>query len=217
MGECPVCQGRGSSFLQDRGRIFLRCPDCCLVFQQSNTLPSAGEERARYEAHHNDPVQEGYRKWLESFAGKALDAWDGQGHILDFGSGPRPVLADLLREQGYRVFHYDPFFAPLWPEEGQPFSLILLCEVLEHVARPVETLKALGKQACPKALMAVQTLFLPRGEGNEEAGAFARWWYRQDITHIRFYSPPSLKALAEAGGWKLVKEDKSSFALFEKS
>ncbi len=175
------------------------------------------EEKARYENHHNDPSQEGYRKWLEGFARKAMAFWDGRGTVLDFGSGPRPVLADLLREQGHEVFHYDPFFSSRWPAEGEPFHLLLLCEVLEHVTRPVESLKMLGEKSVQGSLLALQSLFLPREEEAGRSEAFARWWYRQDITHIRFYNPASLKVLGEASGWRLVKEDGSSFALFEKS
>ncbi len=217
LGDCPVCRARGLSFFQDGGRSFLRCPCCTLVFQASGCLPGPEEEKARYEAHHNDPAQKGYKKWLEAFASRAMAFWDGKGSILDFGSGPRPVLANLLRARGYKVFHYDPFFSPRWPVEGEPFHLILLCEVLEHITRPVETLKRLYSRAGQGGLMALQTLFLPKEERPGGCEAFARWWYRQDITHIRFYNPSSLMAMAEASGWRLAEEDASSFALFEKA
>ena len=210
MSACPLCGFASKPFYHHKkqNRSFRICKGCALVFQDGE-LPSAEDERSRYELHNNDPDDPGYRKWLESFVRKAVVPHYESGHILDFGSGPRPVLTEILEEKGYPVFSYDPFFSPRWPEEG-PFSLILLCEVLEHIYDPVDAFATLAESAEPGARLVVRTEFLK----STEPGLFSSWWYKEDITHVRFYSPSSLASLGERSGWSLEDHDNSSLAVF---
>jgi hypothetical protein len=207
---CPLCGSRGEPFSHHRkqSRSFSLCASCGLVFQDGG-LPTQEEERSRYELHNNSPDDPGYRKWLESFVRKAVVPRYSSGRILDFGSGPRPVLSEILEEKGYPVSSYDPFFSPCWPEDG-PFSLILLCEVLEHVYEPVQAFRSLAAAAAADARLAVRTEFLP----SSDPEVFAPWWYKEDITHVRFYSPSSLRILGERSGWLLEEDDGSSLAVF---
>lgn len=226
---CPVCSSEADSFYSigpkhssqsSSERLFCLCPACSLVFQSASTVPEPEEELARYELHQNDIESEGYRKWLASFIRSSVYPWYESGRILDFGSGPRPVLTELLEAEGLPVTSYDPFYAPEWPvtEEGgepgrQAFSLILLCEVLEHVHNPVFEFKRLGSIAAENALLSLKTQFLPAGG----SGVFKEWWYKEDSTHIRFFNPESLRVLGEKSGWELIQQDGKSLAVYKKS
>lgn len=211
---CPLCSTGGNYFYQvmEKGRTFFLCPSCKLVFQSVESLPGADEERSRYELHRNDKEDEGYRNWLGSFIKSSVIPWYKNGDILDFGSGPRPVLTEILESKGYSVFSYDPFFAPLWPEQ-RAFSLILLCEVLEHIHDPLKEFRRLGAVAADGAVLSLKTQFLPSLNPHD----FKGWWYKEDTTHIRFYSPESLKALGENSGWDLMSQDGKSLAIYKKS
>lgn len=211
--SCPVCRFEGHFFseLPDKGRSFLLCPECSLVYQESTSLPDAHEEKNRYELHKNNPEDKGYTRWLQSFIDQGVTPWYRGGSVLDFGSGPRPVLTGMLQNQGFDVFCYDPFFAPRWPEE-ETFSLILLCEVLEHIHDPVSAFRRLFESADEGAFLSIKTLFLP----SMDKMAFKNWWYKEDPTHIRFFSPSSLLHLGEKSGWRLVHHDSTSLAVFEK-
>ncbi len=210
MSLCPLCRSQAERFFihKKQKRRFSRCLNCELVFQDGDLL-SAEEERSRYELHNNSPDDEGYKGWLESFIRQAVIPYYRSGRILDFGSGPRPVLSDILMEKGYPVLSYDPFFSPSWPE-GESCSLILLCEVLEHIFDPVKAFRLLSRIAAPDARLAVRTEFLslPTSE------SFGKWWYKEDMTHVRFYNESSLRKLAEKSGWELVHQDGRSLAVF---
>lgn len=211
---CPICSAGGNFFykIMKKSRTFFLCPSCNLVFQTVESLPGADEELARYELHRNDEEDEGYRKWLGSFIKSSVIPWYNDGSILDFGSGPRPVLSEILESEGYPVFSYDPFFAPRWPDEGN-FSLILLCEVLEHIHDPLKEFRRLGSVAADGAILSLKTQFLPSSNSDD----FKGWWYKEDTTHIRFYSPESLKVLGEKSGWDLMNQDGKSLAIYKKS
>ncbi|MDA3956418.1 class I SAM-dependent methyltransferase [Oceanispirochaeta sp.] len=216
---CPICSVPGSPYYQisHKNRPFLLCLECTLIYQEEMTLPSAEEERTRYELHRNDPADEGYRKWLHSFIHSSVLPWYKDGRILDFGSGPHPVLSDLLKEQGYPVVSYDPFFAPQWPGEHD-FSLILLCEVLEHISNPLSSFRKLCSLASEGTVLSLKTQFLTFSVFDSEGGKdFEQWWYKEDPTHIRFYNPRSLRILGERSGWELVSEDGSSLAVYKKA
>ncbi|MDC7241143.1 MAG: class I SAM-dependent methyltransferase [Spirochaetales bacterium] len=211
---CPLCSEPAGPFYEITRktggfRSFSHCPSCSFVFQ--DRLPEEEEERERYELHRNNPEDKGYINWLESFVKSAVLPWYESGQILDYGSGPRPVLTELLSARGYSVSSYDPYFAPSWPEEG-PFSLILLCEVLEHINDPVSDFRRLYDAADEGAVLSVMTQFLPSNSRDD----FKGWWYKEDPTHIRFFTPLSLKILGEKSGWELISENKKSLAVFRK-
>ncbi|MBF9015699.1 MULTISPECIES: class I SAM-dependent methyltransferase [unclassified Oceanispirochaeta] len=220
---CPVCSGGGKFFYKtgkkgrsesEVKRFFFLCPSCSLVFQSILSLPRPDEELARYELHRNDKEDEGYRNWLGSFIKSSVVPWYHEGNILDFGSGPRPVLTELLESEGYPVFSYDPFFAPRWPDPDEgPFSLILLCEVLEHIHDPLKEFKRLNDLAADGAVLSLKTQFLPSVDSVD----FKGWWYKEDPTHIRFYNSESLRVLGAQSGWDLVREDGKSLAVYKKS
>jgi len=184
---------------------------CSLVFQERSTLPNAEEERTRYTLHRNNEDDDGYLRWLQSFIDLAVTPWYQGGTVLDFGSGPNPVLTGMLRSQGINTYNYDPFFAPEWPLRND-FSLILMCEVLEHIHDPILAFDRLFEGSADKAVLSVKTQFLP----SLDKKTFEKWWYKEDPTHIRFYTPRSLQFLGEATGWFLVKHDLSSLAVFMK-
>jgi hypothetical protein len=198
-------------------RDFLICPECSLLYQDARSLPSPLEEQSRYELHRNDPEDKGYIKWLQSFILSSVTPWYKGGRILDFGSGPRCVLSDLLKEKGFPVVSYDPFFAPQWPKE-KDFSLILLCEVLEHINDPVYAFRRLHSLASKGSLLSLKTQFLTTDPLDPESvTSFKKWWYKEDPTHIRFYNPRSLKILGEQSGWELISQDGTSLAVYKKT
>ena len=208
---CPLCRSLSHPYfaLEKQSRFFHICPNCCLVFQEN--LPAEKEEKARYDLHRNDGEDPGYLSWLTRFIERGIAPWYEGGDILDFGSGPEPVLTELLRTRGWQVVPYDKYFAPQWPREGA-FGMIVLSEVLEHLADPVGELKRICTLASENALLTLQTSFIK----STNPSWFSSWWYKEDLTHIRFYSVSSLDALGRKSGWKLIYQDGLSLACFRK-
>lgn len=212
---CPVCGRRGSRnpgappWALVRGAPYFRCLRCSYVYLDRNRLPPPEEEKARYLLHRNDPEDPGYRAYLEDFIRKAVLPYvPPGGRILDFGSGPVPVLARLLSDRGYRVSSYDPFFAPDRPDPADPFDLISLHEVAEHLARPYFELSRLARTLAPGGRLAIRTRFAP-----EDPGEFRTWWYREDPTHVGFFGSCTFSALAGRLGMWVELDDLRELAV----
>ena len=111
--RCPVCEGpHGQAFQTIAGRAYARCSRCEATFVLPSHLPTPEAERAEYELHRNSADDLGYRAFLSRLAEPLLQRLTPRSQGLDYGCGPGPVLAGMLREAGHRVALYDPFFDP---------------------------------------------------------------------------------------------------------
>jgi 2-polyprenyl-3-methyl-5-hydroxy-6-metoxy-1,4-benzoquinol methylase len=108
--------------------------------------------------------------------------------VLDFGSGPTPVFAELLKRRGLEVDIYDLYYAPKKVYEGKSYDLITSTEVFEHLSQPLEILQLLTEHLKERGYIALMTKFPPK-----EDEAFLNWWYRRDPTHISFLRQRVLK------------------------
>ena len=100
--QCPVCRAASPLyFLHTQGRHYLRCQTCQARFLDPLQLPGPQEERAHYLLHENDPDDPGYRTFLSKFAGPFLQKLSPGSRGLDYGCGPGPALAAMLREAGH--------------------------------------------------------------------------------------------------------------------
>ena len=110
---CPVCLGASvRPFLHVGGRDYLRCKACEATFLHPAQRPAADVECAEYRLHRNDPGDPGYRRFLARLAGPLRARLMPAAQGLDYGCGPGPALAMMLREAGHPMQVWDPFFAP---------------------------------------------------------------------------------------------------------
>jgi hypothetical protein len=206
---CRACgrELRGASaapWVAVEGAAYYRCPGCGHVRLEESRRLSPEAEKARYLLHRNDPAEKRYRSYLATFIDRAVAPFaPPRSRILDFGSGPVPALAVLLRERGYVAEVYDPYFAPDRRVLRGDFGFVVLHEVIEHVSRPYATLAGLARRLRPEGGIAVRTRFAP-----DEREAFAQWWYRRDPTHVGFFDRGTFAALAArlGGSLELVEE-----------
>ena len=103
--RCPLCHASSiHPFHQDNRRYYFQCTRCQLVFADRTTLLSDTEELAQYQLHENNLEDPGYRQFLQRLAAPLLSSLPAAGLSgLDFGCGPGPLLAQMLREAGLRV------------------------------------------------------------------------------------------------------------------
>ena len=110
--HCPLCGAPDAPpFHRDKRREYLRCAECALVFVPPAYLLTRDEEKAEYDLHRNDPDDAGYRRFLSRLAEPLLQRLAPGSSGLDFGCGPGPALAAMLREAGHEVVLYDSFYA----------------------------------------------------------------------------------------------------------
>lgn len=197
-GRCPLCGGaRIGAFHRDRRRDYLRCADCRLVFVPPTQYLDAATEKAEYDLHRNDPGDPGYRRFLSRLAGPLLARLPAHSSGLDFGCGPGPALAALLEEAGHQVVLYDPFYAPDRTALQGHYDFITATEVVEHLHRPDEELARLWRLLRPGGVLGLMTKLVIDVE------AFARWHYKNDPTHVCFFSRDSFAWLAREWGARL--------------
>lgn len=201
--KCALCGSPLDSLRSGDNRLYHQCGPCdWIVLDGAHHLPVEGQ-RARYLQHENSSDSAGYVKMLEGFIERGVAPYAPPGgRILDFGSGPEPVLAGILRRMGYPTDIYDLFFHPEESYRSQTYNLITLTEVLEHLSNPLEILRGLSQRLKPGGVLAVMTLFHP---ANPEA--FNAWWYRRDPTHVSFFTERTIRRLAEMLNAELLFTD----------
>ncbi|MEM6495920.1 MAG: class I SAM-dependent methyltransferase [Pseudomonadota bacterium] len=135
--QCPVCLAGTTAVLAAIDeRTYHRCKRCHATFLDPDQLPSRDQERAHYDTHENDPADPKYREFLNRLAGPLLARMDDGLQGLDYGCGPGPALAQMLREAGHTMAIYDPFYEPERSVLEAGYDFITCTEVVEHFHRP---------------------------------------------------------------------------------
>lgn len=180
--HCPLCDASGSDFHRDRRRAYLRCGRCLLVWVPPAFFLSLEKEKAEYDLHQNSPDDPAYRGFLGRLAEPLLQRLPAPASGLEFGCGPGPALAAMLREAGHRVTLYDPFYVPDPSALAGSYDFITATEVVEHLHRPGAELQRLWGLLRPGGTLGVMTKLV------RDRQAFATWHYKNDPTHVCFFS-----------------------------
>ncbi len=210
MKSCSVC-GEYNLIEIDNlksQQVYRRCNNCEFVQIDEGFFLDSESERERYELHENSREDAGYVRWLGDF----LDfTFKGETRtdqkILDFGSGPEPVMAEILKARGFDVYLEDIYFAP-GRREGK-FDIITSVEVFEHLKNPLDALLDLAGRLGPGGSICISTEFLP-----SDLRQFPNWHYRSDATHISFFSSKTLMMMARKAGLELTEHDGKRYARF---
>jgi SAM-dependent methyltransferase len=193
---CPVCGSRHARLLLTAdGRDYWRCSGCAATFLHPAQLPAIDAEHAQYLRHENDLEDARYRRFLDRLAQPLLARLPPRQLGLDYGCGPGPALACILREAGHEVALYDPFFCPDPGVLGRTYDFITCTEVVEHFHRPAREFARLTALLRPGGYLAVMTCF------QTDDAKFATWHYRRDPTHVVFYRAETFSCLARHYGY----------------
>ena len=193
--SCPLCANTVvATYYQDKTRSYLCCSQCQLVFVPRAFHFSSTAEQAVYDQHQNNPNDQGYRKFLSRLADPLLEKLAPNSFGLDFGSGPGPTLSLMLEEKGHKVNIYDPFYAPDRRALAGHYDFITSTEVVEHLAAPGKELNRLWGLLKHGGYLGLMTKQVADRE------SFDRWHYKNDPTHISFFSQQSFEYLGATWG-----------------
>lgn len=196
---CPVCGGaRTVPFTTVDSRDYWRCADCEARYLAPAQRPSRDEEHAHYLHHENDADDPRYRSFLSKLADPLLARLAPRSRGLDYGCGPGPALASMLREAGHEMALYDPFFSPGSAPLSGTYDFVTCTEVAEHFHDPRAEFARLRGLIRPGGWLAVMTCF------QTDDARFAAWHYRKDPTHVVFYREATFLHLARCWGWDCV-------------
>ncbi len=189
---CPLCAaGKVQPFHADRKRRYWGCLTCDLVFVSPEQLPSLQVERSNYDFHQNSPNDAGYRRFLGRLVAPLCERLTpAQQQGLDFGCGPGPALSAMLVERGLTVDAYDPIYAPGTNRLQTQYDFVTCTEAVEHFHRPAREWSQLLALLKPTGWLGIMTK-LHRGKT-----AFSTWHYKNDPTHVSFFSRRTFEYLA---------------------
>ncbi|MCK5069480.1 MAG: methyltransferase domain-containing protein [Desulfocapsa sp.] len=189
---CPLCEGRGSSefFYKDTFRVYYRCDSCDLIHVSPSQRLSSEAEKAEYDKHQNSPEDVGYRRFLNRLYAPLIERIEPQSCGLDFGSGPGPTLSLMFEEAGHKMSLYDPYFAPDKTTLDTQYDFITASEVVEHLYHPSMSLTLLWSLLLPGGWLGLMTKLA------RDVEAFSTWHYKNDSTHVCFFSRTTMSWLA---------------------
>ncbi len=198
--KCQACGTNTTAITDPQFKlIYDYCPHCLFTQKQTQFHLDAAAEKDQYDRHQNSFENTGYVTMLQDFLNQSVLPYKNQGNALDFGSGPGPVLFELLKRNGFTANHFDPFYHADMTVWEHQYTVITSTEVFEHLADPNQVFKQLFEHLEPDGILAIMTLFRP-----EDNAIFNTWWYRRDPTHISFYTEKALAYFARHHGFKVI-------------
>jgi SAM-dependent methyltransferase len=191
MQACPLCQyTQITPFSQSENRVYLYCSNCDIVFVPKKYFISTKEEKEKYDHHQNSPKNQGYRDFLNRLIMPLCAHLSSQASGLDFGSGPGPTLSIMMEELGYKMDIYDYFYHNNPKVFEKSYDFITTTEVIEHLHNPYDEILKLWTALKSGGVLGIMTAFRPHDS------EFNTWYYKRDLTHIRFFTESSFKWLA---------------------
>lgn len=194
--QCPLCDHIADYFCSDPNEIrnYYKCSNCHSVFLDSKHFIDLHLEKKRYETHNNDVDDVRYQKFVEPITTAVQHQFLKSAKGLDYGCGTGPVASTVLKRLSYEnISLYDPFFYPDKKCLSDTYDFIICCEVMEHFHNPNQEFSMLKTRLKDKGKLYCKTNLI---ENNTSVNAFQNWWYKDDPTHVFFYSEKTLKFIA---------------------
>jgi SAM-dependent methyltransferase len=199
MTPCPLCQHLKTLWVGEfQKRRYWLCGDCDLIFVDRNDLPSRAFEQSVYDLHHNQDDDPGYLRFLSRLAEPLLAQLEPHCRGLDFGCGPGPAMNRFFIQAGHQMECYDPIYAADQTLLDQTYDFVTSSEVVEHFHEPRHSWGDLLALVRPGGWIGIMT---KRHLGVER---FGQWHYKNDPTHVAFYSEATLHWIAQQ--WQLTIE-----------
>lgn len=184
---CPLCEHSSKLFRKIETKEYYLCTNCFGVFLDADALPSLEDEKIRYEKHNNDVNDVRYQNFVSPITSRILQDFTPKSKGLDFGAGTGPVISKVLHEKGFTIKSYDPIFHNFPELLENKYDYIACCEVIEHFHHPRKEFQLLYNLLAPKGKLYCMT------EMVTESIIFENWYYKNDPTHVFFYSEETMK------------------------
>lgn len=186
--NCPLCKEKGSEFFKDD---FFLCNNCQAIFRNKEKYLDVQAEKQRYEEHNNDVNDISYQKFVLPIVSYVLNNFTVKDQGLDFGCGTGPVISKLLHDKKYKIEQFDIFFANDQKLLEKKYDYIVICEVIEHFSDPQKEFENLKKMLKKDGALICMTDLYSKDID------FAKWYYKNDPSHVFFYHAKTIELLAK--------------------
>jgi len=181
---------------------YYECRQCRFLFA---TLHDASDHTKLYDdAYWTSQDPDWYGRVSETLrpvllAQSLLDLAPWRSRVLDFGCGMGTFVEVARRQLQMQVWGTDiiePRFGRDWfigtaKLAPASFDVVVACEVVEHLASPVEVFEHIKRLLAPGGVFAFQTAYY------DPAACGRDWWYLGPANgHVSLYSAASLDVLA---------------------
>ncbi len=209
--KCKICNSNTTIISHPKFGNYLYCSNCEFISKNNLERLNKEEEKQRYSHHHNSIEDKSYVDYFCKYLNEAVIPYVGEGKKgLDFGSGPSPVLAELLElEFKFKMDIYDYYFSPEKIYNGRKYDLVTSTEVVEHLDDPLEYFDLFSKLLKPKGVLAIMTHF-----HRNDKTHFLEWPYIRDRSHISFYTPKTMEYIANKVGLKVIYTNNDKYITF---
>jgi hypothetical protein len=189
---CPLCEGRGiKHYYRDLKRAYKQCDQCGLVFVDGHYRLTPVQEKAEYDLHRNSSDDPAYRAFLSRLLIPMQARLKPGAKGLDFGCGPGPALSTMFSEAGFDINVYDIYYFTDRSVLEQPYDFVTATELVEHLYEPGKVLRQLWSLLPRGGCLGLMTKLLIDLE------AFSKWHYKNDPTHVCFYSRDCFKYISD--------------------
>lgn len=198
MTNCILCSGNTEKFFTGQHGDYYKCQTCCSVILDPEDYVSFEEEKERYLEHNNDVNDPGYQEFVSPIVKSILKNHKQEDTGLDYGAGTGPVISKLLKDRGYKIIPYDPFFIK---EDvfDKKYDYIVCSEVIEHFHNPFSEFRKLKELLKNNGILYCMTYLY------EENIDFKFWKYKDDQTHVIFYHKKTIQWIKETMGFSKVE------------
>jgi hypothetical protein len=210
---CKICKSPTTKWTHlNMKSDYFHCSHCHFVAKDNAIRVTDDEALVIYNKHNNTTNDPHYENYFRRFVENAILPFsNGRKVGLDFGSGPEPVLANLLmRDYGYQMAIYDLFYAPVKIYLDQKYDLITSTEVAEHIDDPLAYFTLLSQLLTDSGTLAIMTQFHQKDET-----LFNNWHYPRDRSHISFYTAETMAYIAKLLGLEVVYTDYKTYTTFK--
>lgn len=213
--NCSLCNSEITDYRMDNhGKKYLLCSNCDLIQLDKELYLSEKEEKNRYLLHENSKENKGYLKYLNKIVEGSIIPFIKPGkRLLDFGCGPEKTMAGILEEKRYNISTYDPYFDNNTEWTSNNYDAITAIEVFEHLKEPFSEINRITKCLEPGSFLIIRTML-----HNNSWDNFNKWWYKEDSTHISFFSYKTINFICKKWDYNLIQiKDQCEIVLRKKS
>ena len=207
--KCSLCNLETKFYLSFRKKDYYICQNCGSIEMHPDFFISVEKEKKRYELHKSDILDIGYQRFVEPITNYVISNFSSRHEGLDFGAGNGQIIAKILKSKNIDIKVYDPLFHNDKSVLNSKYDYIIACEVIEHFHNPSNEFALLFSLLKTGGKLIIMT------DPLKKETSFIDWYYKNDETHVFFYSNTTFQYIKNKYGFKSV-DIKGRLIVFEK-